>query len=336
MAALVGTNGDNIIWATNRDDVVLALSGNDVVFGDTGNDFIQGDGGQDRIFGGDGDDILIGGADNDVIYGDLGNDHLYSNSGNGIGTDKIGGSNTLYGADGTDYLIDGAGDDILDGGVGNDILYSSGGNDTLTGGEGNDIFVVVQGDTDISMIITDFNPNDDRIAFYFTDSALNAKWAAGFMENKDKFLGGSDPHFEQTYGETHPNPDPKQLFSQIPGKISLNWEANNPGGFIDLNYDPEYLIEFYGIDKLQNEDIGIINFQDPLTDDEHLKLAKYNFFVNKHNSEVASNIQQHPEWADQHPDWPEVTKLDELTLTPDSMQNIWIVPIDRVMIFDHN
>ncbi|SMX28703.1 Hemolysin, chromosomal [Pelagimonas phthalicica] len=70
-----------------------------------------------------GDDSLLGGTGDDTIYGEAGND-------------------TLDGGADNDVLDGGIGTDSLLGGAGNDTLYASQG-DTLSGGDGDDLFTLV-------------------------------------------------------------------------------------------------------------------------------------------------------------------------------------------------
>ncbi|MCV2402987.1 Ig-like domain-containing protein, partial [Marinomonas sp. C2222] len=76
-------------------------------------------------------------------------------------------SDTLYGYSGSDELTGGEGGDILIGGAGNDILtggfdeQDDGSIDTMTGGDGEDTFVLQGSDT--LDIITDFSAKDDKL-----------------------------------------------------------------------------------------------------------------------------------------------------------------------------
>ncbi|MGP4717737.1 calcium-binding protein [Psychrobacter sp. T6-6] len=145
----------------------------DTIFGGTGEDFIYGNAGADSIYGGDGHDTLFGGAGDDYIEGGEGNDWLQGDGGadiliGGLGDDTydvdefdtviensdegydsifiandfdlagtnleeirlkgnghfkaIGDANDngLYGNDGNNYLDGKAGADIMSGGVGDD------------------------------------------------------------------------------------------------------------------------------------------------------------------------------------------------------------------------
>lgn len=106
----------------------------------------------DTLNGSNRADILNGYQAADVLNGNDGNDILYGGSG----------SDTLRGGNGADKLYGKGERDVLLGNGGNDMLVGGLGADTLTGGIGNDRFVYQQlGDR--QDIITDFNPNQDRI-----------------------------------------------------------------------------------------------------------------------------------------------------------------------------
>lgn len=132
-----GVTGFNIDAGDDNDAVTITGDylesnvhlgkGSDSFTGGDGNDFVQGGSGADIIHGGGGDDVLAGGVNRDELYGDDGND-------------------TLKGGASSDRLFGGAGNDILDGG--------SGENDILTGGEGNDMYIIRAGDGHTT--ITDF------------------------------------------------------------------------------------------------------------------------------------------------------------------------------------
>ena len=81
----------------------------------------------------------------------------------------------VTGSDSTDLVVGTSADDLLQAGGGDDILTDGAGEDTMMGGNGRDIFVpVADGETDI---ITDFDPNNDRLdltgwAFLYEASTL--------------------------------------------------------------------------------------------------------------------------------------------------------------------
>jgi hypothetical protein len=85
-------------------DVILGTSGEDHIFAQAGNDFVCGGGGWDSIDGGEGDDWIDGEADTDSLYGGPGND-------------------VIYGGGSWDLIIGDEGNDILFGEKGDDELY---------------------------------------------------------------------------------------------------------------------------------------------------------------------------------------------------------------------
>jgi Ca2+-binding RTX toxin-like protein len=105
---------------------VNALGGNDTVNTSTGND---------RVNGGVGADIIRTGAGNDVVHA-------------GRGADQI------FGGDGDDVIWGGQGDDLIDAGAGNDKMGGILGHNTMTGGDGNDEFVLRS---------LEQNPNNDYV-----------------------------------------------------------------------------------------------------------------------------------------------------------------------------
>ncbi|MDA8631619.1 hypothetical protein N9L29_02825 [Litoricolaceae bacterium] len=126
-------------------------------------------------------DVVIGSSvstDGDVITGAISRANII------VGLD---GNDEIYGGDQADFLVGGLGSDIIDGGAGDDVIIDLDA-DTLTGGEGRDIFVV-RGSSDLaqSATITDLgiSPDglsfegldsqsyQDRIAFNFSSSALS-------------------------------------------------------------------------------------------------------------------------------------------------------------------
>ena len=102
---LIGTEGNDALFALGQADIVRGLSGDDLIDAGTNND---------TVFGGAGDDIIGGGTGFDVIFGDAGDDVLLGN----------GGDDLLIGRVGNDLLIGGGGADSLNGGPGDDVLIS--------------------------------------------------------------------------------------------------------------------------------------------------------------------------------------------------------------------
>ncbi len=117
----------------------------------TGNTRINGRGGDDQINGGGGTDRIAGGRGNDVISGRGGNDRIHGEDG----------SDSIYGNAGNDILWGGRGDDLIEGGEGNDVLGGVlGTGNTLTGGAGQDFFLIKAGGAGQ---MTDLVANVDRV-----------------------------------------------------------------------------------------------------------------------------------------------------------------------------
>lgn len=140
-----GGAGDDVIEGSDQVDVIVGGSGDDTINGYEENDWLHGGAGNDTLDGGAGDDLVVGGEDNDYLIGDSENDHIYGN----------GGQDYLFGGEGQDFLFGGTGNDVLDAGEGiGDEVYGGAGDDTLyggdyhwlTGGKGNDTFILEDGD----------------------------------------------------------------------------------------------------------------------------------------------------------------------------------------------
>ena len=133
---LYGSSGNDYLYGESGNDRLYGGNDNDRLYGGSGNNYLLGNHGDDRLYGGSDDDRLYGGNDDDRLYGSSGEDYLYGDSGN----------DRLYGGNHDDKLYGGSGDDQLSGGYGNDILngYQRGSSqiDTLTGGGGDDTFVL--------------------------------------------------------------------------------------------------------------------------------------------------------------------------------------------------
>ena len=141
-------------YGNTLDNIIVGQNNNNVLSGNSGNDSLFGNGGNDILSGGFGNDTLFGGLDNDFLFGDPGNDSLIGGSGN----------DSLFGYSGNDSLLGDSGNDTLQGYK----ASSQGELDTLTGGTGEDIFVLGKNGfvTEIGYIgddtlghatITDFN-----------------------------------------------------------------------------------------------------------------------------------------------------------------------------------
>ena len=124
---------------------VIGTNFNDTLTGSSGNDVIRGGGGNDTIDGGDGVDQLD--------FSEVGTGFSFTLGADGSGGATLNGNDTYSNMEG---VIGGSGDDSLTGNATGNVLRGGEGIDTLTGGNGSDIFdynaLVDAGDT-----ITDFN-----------------------------------------------------------------------------------------------------------------------------------------------------------------------------------
>jgi Ca2+-binding RTX toxin-like protein len=184
----VGQAAGSII-GTNGNDSLVGTAGADSIEGRGGNDTIDGRAGADTLNGGTGDDLYVGvqaidtvvdagGSDevtteeqvftlpagiedvrwSEPVGGWGGTGHLIGNeldnflaasaTSSGIRLDGMGGNDTFNGSDGSaqDTLDGGEGDDLIFSLSGDDILIGGPGNDTLHGEEGNDTYFVGPGD----------------------------------------------------------------------------------------------------------------------------------------------------------------------------------------------
>ncbi len=140
-----GGLGNDYLHGEDGNDVITDADGDDLIWGDGGNDSINAGLGLDQVFGGSGNDILYGGLGADILEGGTGDDLMYGDNGvinvNGV-MDANGDADLMAGGDGNDTLYGGGGADALDGGDGDDVLYGGTGPNLMTGGVGNDRFVM--------------------------------------------------------------------------------------------------------------------------------------------------------------------------------------------------
>ncbi len=192
---ILGEGGADSIYGGRGIDILAGGAGNDLIYGLNDNDLLIGGAGADLIYGGDGADVLSSSSGSDTLYGEAGDDLLsgYDNRindttseilANNLLTSEAGAAayvasyktfaKDLYGSAfdaGIRTRLDAAltsvdladrGDDILLGGVGNDTIVGDLG-DTLTGGTGNDLFVVLAEQGGNNVVINDLDLGLDRL-----------------------------------------------------------------------------------------------------------------------------------------------------------------------------
>jgi Ca2+-binding RTX toxin-like protein len=156
-----GTNEDDKITGTTQRDNISALDGLDDVNARPGDDTVNGGNDRDEISGGAGGDGLHGGRGPDTIDGGPGTPDS-SEPLNSFSCTRseasVEGNQILFGEGGNDILTGGRVTDLLRGGPGTNDLSGNGGGDCLflfgdeneqaSGGEGDDIFFVEDGNGD--------------------------------------------------------------------------------------------------------------------------------------------------------------------------------------------
>lgn len=176
---LFGDISSDTLFGLEGDDTLFGLGNNDLVFGNQGADLLDGTEGDDTIFGGrDNDNITDIGGGNDLTFGNLGSDFINGGQGN----------DQIFGGQEDDILVGGLGNDFVSGDKGSDILYGIdsanfsnpgfGEIDTLSGGEGVDLFYIGSGSLSYYMglgdgdfaLITDINLIEDFIFVSGTDN----------------------------------------------------------------------------------------------------------------------------------------------------------------------
>lgn len=127
-----GTNGSETISGDvsgDTDDVIFGLDGNDTIHGYDENDILVGGNGKDTLYGGNDNDIVVGGyGAQDRIDGDGGNDILYD-----VSLDLEADFNLSLDAGNADQFYGDSGDDIL---------YQQVGDASMSGGTGDDTYVI--------------------------------------------------------------------------------------------------------------------------------------------------------------------------------------------------
>jgi Ca2+-binding RTX toxin-like protein len=155
LATYTGGEGNDTITGTSSADIISGRGGNDRIEGRAGDDSVTAGAGNDTVSGGDGDDRLFGGEvrsnelsdtfGNNVLLGDGGNDYIVANidvTANGYGTPLQDDRQELRGGTGNDTLIGVSANGQFHGDTGNDSFHGFAA--TVSGGEGNDSFVVTQ------------------------------------------------------------------------------------------------------------------------------------------------------------------------------------------------
>ncbi|WP_166418964.1 calcium-binding protein [Cochlodiniinecator piscidefendens] len=171
-------------------DLINGGLGADTLFGNAGDDVIDGGIHNDALIGGDGSDTLLGGGGNDTLIGGYIIDDTNSGGDSGrdysaeffaafeelaetdpdfieASTDEEVFAHPIFAGINTNFNINPeTGADSLSGGAGDDFLQLGAG-DIGNGGLGGDIFILSTNQSGNEVIVEDYNPDEDRIAFNY-------------------------------------------------------------------------------------------------------------------------------------------------------------------------
>jgi len=202
-------NGTQAIWIGDMHfDALPAEAGNDTIAGGGGADSLLGEDGNESLSGENGQDTLLGGDGDDTL------EEL------GLGDD------TLDGGAGQDSLIGGRGSDRVSGGAGNDTIEVGQG-DNVSGGDGDDLFRVVELLEAGSGDITVTGGEGDEVNGDVLDlNGLNA--GAVTYTNTDNTAGGLSGFVELNDGSILTFTEIEDVICFTPGTRILTPEGPRP------------------------------------------------------------------------------------------------------------
>ncbi|NIJ39525.1 Ca2+-binding RTX toxin-like protein [Sphingopyxis panaciterrae] len=254
---LHGNDGDDYLVGGPGDDLLDGGAGDDFLFGNEGNDTLIGGTGSDRIYGGDGDDVLTGGDGDDHLYGQNGGDTIDG----GDGTDVAYLSASIYSSliyrklDGTvvvenyydpanvqtitnvetlsfdgdlvnvaDLPMGTGGNDVLTGSSDrSDLLDGGAGDDTMAGGDFNDVYVV---DAVGDVVIENANEGTDTVRTTLATYSLGSNIEGLVFTGAGAFVGtGNELNNQITGGagnDTLSGGDGDDRFSVIGGTDTVD------------------------------------------------------------------------------------------------------------------
>ena len=255
----------NIVVGNNHSNTIVGGDLADYFHGGNGNDILKGGGGKNDLFGDEGNDTLSGGSDNDELQGGPGNDVLSGGAGDNFidgGDDEdtviyTGNSITETGVyvdldneyaihdNGTDDVINvenviatpyndtlissSATDNALNGQGGPDILKAIDGYDMLIGGDGSDIYDLIDA-TGTKVIINEAN-----------DTMLDTVDFSVVNKSQLRFESKGDSIIIRVVSDDFPNSGADQFPScsdPIPGTINL-WPSEQDAEFCET-YSLDY------------------------------------------------------------------------------------------------
>ena len=207
-AALNGTGNalDNLLQGNAGANGLAGGEGADTLEGGTGNDTLRGGAGNDSLVGGSGRDLADYADATGSVTVTLGRSGvLGAAAGGGIGGDTLSGDIENLRGSAFDDTLTGAAfvANVIDGGEGNDRIEGVGTSDTLTGGNGADIFVFGAFSTSNLGFVTDFSTaQGDRIDLRPVDAIAGTGANDAFIFATDAFTGAGQVRVVQSGANT--------------------------------------------------------------------------------------------------------------------------------------
>ena len=158
-AAVLGTDGDDLLLGSAGDELMLGLAGNDTLNGGAGADTMEGGAGNDIYVVDSTSDVAIENADDGV---DLVRSRVSYSLANNIENLTLFGAGVMSGSGNAlnNTLVGNDGGNALSGGDGNDTLNGGAGVDTLQGGAGDDVYTV---DAAGDVVVESLDEGIDRV-----------------------------------------------------------------------------------------------------------------------------------------------------------------------------
>jgi Ca2+-binding RTX toxin-like protein len=148
---LTGSGGHNVLIGGAGADSYRAGAGNDIIGIDSADTEINGGAGVDAVYVLDDQGVAldVGNANIEIAVGGDGADTFSNSTSTAVTLNGMAGNDSLSGGQGDDLLLGEQGDDNLTGNDGNDVLVGGDGTDSLDGGNGHDVLYIDGNDSHI-------------------------------------------------------------------------------------------------------------------------------------------------------------------------------------------
>ena len=224
-------------------------SGDDSLTAGTGNDYLTGNAGKDTLDGGAGNDVVA------YNFGGFNTPVNFTASGTATQADGLGGSDTLLNIEEL-HIFGGNAADTLVGDTRRNWLMGNGGNDTLTGGEGNDMFAFNVWEPNGVDRLTDFSLNDNLNFQNFTITGLTTGNDASALGQGAVLVGAPSAGITTIYvgADTVAGAD---LSFELQGSYSgADFYFNNSVYGANITYSPGATLTGSAIDDFLNGTAG--------------------------------------------------------------------------------